>query len=199
MVKTAGVHVVISATAIGAKQFSSLVGILHLYTAQTLIVATNTVPVRTALTHSARIGTRHLPAGSTRTNAVGIFIDNPRQVRRLYSCEVLCAHVFTTRSNAVVHIGVEVITLIETDLTDIEGAAQCHDGVPLVTTALLHLTEVTEGATLVGQYDRDKIANKFITAIVDNHGELGTVLLESALMVIFVETYTLVVHMDIIA
>ena len=100
--------------------------------------------------------------------------------------------------DAVVHIGEKVIALIQTKLTNVQCQTKRHEGMTLVAAGFLHLTQIAERTTFVGNQNRHQVADKLIATIIHNLAQLAAVGLERALMVVFVERHTLVVHVDII-
>ena len=100
--------------------------------------------------------------------------------------------------DAVVHIGEKVISLIQAKLADVQRQTKRHEGMTLVAAGFLHLTQIAERATFVGNQDWHEITNKLIATVIHNLAQLAAVGLEGALMVVFVERHALVVHVDII-
>ena len=199
MVVAAGVGIVVAAASVGAKHGSSSVGILHRDAAQALIVAAHAIPHGATLAQAGRARAGHLPAGAADTATVGIFVEMPREILSGHAAEVHGGHKLGTGGNAVVHISKKVIALIEADLADVEGAAERHHGVALIASRLLHLAEIAEGTSLVGQDVGHKIADELVATVVVNHGLGGAVGHEGALMVVLIEADALVVHMHVVA
>ena len=171
---------------------------MHLNATESLVIAQQPVPVRTVLAGTASVRPRLLPCSAHRAAAVGILVCGPWKLCSIHTAKVHGSHILSTSRYAVVHIGIEVVALRKANLTDVNGQAQGHQRVSLVTPRLLHLTEPSERPATVGMEHRHKVAYELIAAIIINHALAGAVL-ECAHMVILVERHSLIVHMDIIA
>ena len=68
----------------------------------------------------------------------------------------------------------------------------------LVASTLLHLAEVAQWASLVGQHHGHKVADELIASVIEYHRVVGAVLVCSH-MVVLVERHALVVHVYVVA
>ena len=68
----------------------------------------------------------------------------------------------------------------------------------LVASALLHLAEIAQRATLVGQHHGHKVADELIASVVEYHLVVGAVFVCSH-VVVLVERHALVVHVYVVA
>ena len=198
MVVAAGVLAVVAATAVGTHGCAGLLGILQLHAAQSLIVTDSAVPVGTELALAALVGARHVPAGAHGAAAVGVIIGSPGQSVGSHAAEVQRCNVLQSGSNAVVHIGKEVVALCQAHLADVERQSQRHERVALVATALLHLSEVAQGASRVGMHHGHEVSDELVAAVVEDHA-LRRAVLEGSHVVVFVEGDALVIHVHIVA
>ena len=81
-----------------------------------------------------------------RKSAIGISVGRIGQT--FLTC-IIRRYIFKTGCDTVVHIGIKIITLVQTRPTHICRQNHSHGSVPLVTVGFLHLAKITKGATVV--------------------------------------------------
>ena len=166
MVETTAVLTVVATATVGTYLRTGLFGILQLYATQSLVVTNGTVPVGAVFACATGVGAFHKPACAHATATVGIVVVCPRQGCGIHTAEIHGRHELRAGSDAVVHIGKKVITLIEAHGADVECEAECHQGMSLVAAALLHLSEIAKGTAAVLVNYRHEIADEFIATVV---------------------------------
>ena len=188
---------IITATPVDADSSRSLFSILHLHAAYSLIISEDTVPVRPVPTYSPFVGRILHPCLSHCSSTVRIIISDPWQRGPTHPTEVECRYMLYTCRQAVIHISEEVIPLVICHLTDIHSQSECHERMPLITSALLHLSEIPQWSPLVREHHRHKVTDELVTAIVKNLC-IGRAVSESTHMVILIEAHPLIIDMNII-
>ena len=197
VVEATAVLTVIAATPIRTDFGTGCFGILHLYTSKTLIVANKTIPVGTVFTRTASVHSCHKPSCTHRAAAVGIVVVFPWQGACIHASEVGSRYELSASGDTVVHIGKEIIALVEPHLAEVNGQSERHQRMALVTAALLHLSEIAERPSLVGQHHGNKITDELVAAIIQNDTLTGMVFI-GAYMVVFIEADTLIVHVYVV-
>ena len=88
------------------------------------------------------------------------------RIGQVFLKSIVSRHILKTGRNAVVHIGIKVVSLVQTCPTHIRCQNHSHGSMSLVSVGFLHLSEITEGSTLVRMELPYQIAKRLGIAVV---------------------------------